>query len=755
MNKIFMKSLTDIFNTLLTRANRVMNRAMTLGRKRVEIITMRVLKALTSVAFQFRKIDLFISSIAASLVGIIVVVLLCIPKNQHLLAQIRNVNSFFLAIGGLIGMILALALSLSIIPIQNAAANLTQSIFRFYREDRLSKYIFSILSIFCLSSFLMVFANSIGLNKSVLLAVDFLIVALSLDLLRFYHRHIINLLELDKGINNLSNRIKRKISSFQKRISFFAGVKSFFLLKDERKNFSRGKLESFLYSSSSPMIHSFRLLTDELAEIALKAVSRSEISRAQLAIFAMSDIACHYATVRKNNLIIYSEPNLFGVKGSDIVELLTPIYEHYKDISRNAVAFRNETTSLHSIKALSQIAIHLTKLDAPAFGKYSVPLTPLPIGYMGTCIETAQKQGFDDVPLQGAHELLSVAKSAPTDVDITNIYLPVLNELNKIALSFLISNKGVFVNSCTEKMMTIAHQVVYNKHFRSNDIIQNILEKIERLLPLTLSYEKFYGSKLLEEPLTSAYDLSKQMSIGYLVGRTTELNKKDEEKNWISPYYDFIKINENIWRHFYNIGKNSEFGDSFILWHILQTLKHIANIFIDLLTKPMTDNIEFLNELSKCFQWYCSFFWLAFDKKVSINHSNAEEACDICAYIGLHFYRLNRQDVLTFCIDNITSIAKSYKTISDQNKQYNPFDMADLLMFLWHFRLVAEKDDKSDIISLVDEKLMDFGVLKSESQEYEAFENRKGHLQNDLRERLHFSQYDNALGILKELLGSQ
>ena len=739
----------------LVHSKSIMSRTMIWFQKSTESATMKTIKILIGIGYLLRKVDIFISNVSVSLIGLVIAIFLSLPRNQSFLAQVESADSIFLAIGGLIGTILALVLTLSIIPIQHAADNLTQSIIRLYREDRLSRYIFSILSIFCLVSFLMVFAKNAGLNKTILLILEFLIVAFSLDLLRFYHRHIINLLETDKGINKLRDRIKQKISWCQKKISFLARVKCIFLTKEQKKGLTRSKIESILYANSSHMVYTFRVLADELAEITLKAVARNEVYRAQLAIFALSDVACHYVTIRKDNLIIYNESNSFGVKGSDIDKLLTPIYEHYKDISRSAVAFRNETNSLHSIKALSQIAIHLTKLNTPAFGDYSAPLTYLPVGYIGTCIETAQRQGFEDVPLQGAEELLKIAKNVSNNVDICDIYLPVLNELNKIALTFLVSNKDAFLNICIEKIMTIAHHAVENKHFRADDVVEDIMKKLESLLPLALSYEKLYGAKLLGQPLTPAYDLSNPVSIGYLVAKAIGLNKIDKQKERVNPYSDFIDINKIIWRHFYNIGQKNEFGDSFILWHLLQTLKHIAKIFIQLLTEPITKETRFLDELSECFQWYCSFFWLAFNKKSSTNHHNAEEACDISAYIGLNFYKLGRLDVMKFCIDNISSITDSYCQISKEKKQYNPFDMVDLLMPLWYFRLIGEKHNGSDIIKHIDEKLTKFDVLKDGTRENEAFENRKRHLQNDLTEKLHFSQYDKALGVLKELLDSK
>ncbi len=737
------------------KAREIMNRRMKWVKTKVENTAMKAMKVFAGVVFLMKRIEAWVSNVIVSLLGIAVAAFLFLPKNQNLLGHIESPNAIFLAIGGLIGTVLALVFSLSIIPIQNAAANLTQSVIKLYSRDRLSKYIFSTLSIFCLSSFLMVFGNSMGISKPILLTVDFLFIAFSFDLLRLYHRHVISLLESDKGINKLRDSIKKKISWFQGKISFLAKIRSLFLTKEDKKKLPLNQLESFLYINLSHVVYGFRLLVNELAEIALKAVARSEVSRAQLAIFAMSDVACHYVTVRKNNLRIQGEPGvagMLGVKGSDIDDLLSPIYEHFKDISRSAVSSRNETTSLHSIRALSQLAIHLTTLESPAYRKHSVPLTHMSIAYMGVCIEAAQRQGLDDVPHQGAGNLLEITKNAPKNVDICDIYLPVLNELNKIALAFLVSNKDTLLNSCIEKIMTVSHHAVYNKHFRAADVIGDITKKLEVLLPIALSYEKIYGSKFLGQPLTPAYDLSNQRSLGYLIARATEMIKKDEKRTHVNPYGNFIDINEKIQGHLYDIGKNNEFGDSFILWHILHTIKHIAKIFIQLVEKPVTHDPAFLEKLTECFSRYCSFFWLAFDEKKTVNYTQAQEACDISGYIGLNFFRLKKQDIVKFCIDNIATIASSYKNISEKEERYNEFNIADLLMPLWHLYLAAEHAGGTETTKLINEKLKEFDVFKNSSKEAEAFENRKRHLQRDFSEGLHWSRNDKSIGILRELL---
>lgn len=753
------KFILIIVKIIKTSTKKGVNGALTWARRSFESAVMKSLGILTRLLYFIKKVDIFFSNIILSVIGISVAIFLLTSENQSFFTQIESFDSIFLAIGGLIGTILALVLTLSIIPIQHAADNFTQSIIRLYREDRLSRYVFTGLSIFCIASFLMIFVKDIICDKVILLIIGFLIVAFSFDLLRFYHRHIIDLLGTDIGITKLCNRTKQKITWFQKRVSFLAKIKSICLTKEEKKSMTQSKIEAVLYTSSSQMINNFKSLIDEMAEIALKAVTRNEIYRAQLALFSLCDIACHYATTRKNNLIIYNEPGMpgiLGVKGSDIDKLFTPIYEHYKDISRSAIASRNETTSLHSIKALSRIAIHLTRLGAPSFGKCSVPLTYMPIAYIGVCIENAQRQSCEEVPHQGAKELLEIAKYTPKDTDICDIYLPVLNELHKIALGFLVSNKDALLNSCVEKIMTIAHYAVDNRHFRTDDIIDDVMKKIDGLLPLALSYEKLYGSKFLGQPLTPIFDLSNPVSLGMLIEKATGLIKNDEQKEWVNPYRDFINFNKRVMQHIYDIGKNNEFGDSFILWHILQTIKHIAKVFIQLCNnKSITYNSLHLDELIKCFSWYCSFFWLAFSKKLSINHSHAEEACNISTFIGLNFYKLNNEDLVKFCIDNIAIITDSYRQISQDKKYYNPYDMADLLIFLWYFRMACEKDKKLDIINLIDEKLIKFDVLKPESKEKEAFDNRKMYLQITLKDRPNYFQYDEAIGVLKSLLERQ
>lgn len=715
---------------------------------------MSVLKLFTSLINYIRRIDVLITNIIASLIGILSVITLLVTKNQHLLNQIDNPDGIFLAVGGLLGTILALVLSLSIIPIQNAAVNLTQSVIKLYREDRLSRYVFSSLSISCLTSFIFVFLNNIGFNKPILLMVEILILTFSLDLLRFYHRHIIILLGTDKGITKLRDEIKNRISWFQKNVSFLAKIKRLSMSKGNKQklSFNQHQLEGVLYSGSYSMVRSFKVMIDELAKTALKAISRNEIYRAQLAIFGILDVACHYIKIRSNNMIIYNEPGTFGVKGSDIDRLLTPIYEHYKDISRSALALRNETSSLHAVQALAQIAICLTKVSTSAYKKYSSPLTHMPIAYIGVCIENAQRQSLEEVPHQGAIELLEIVKNTPKNVSVSDVYLPVLSQLNKIALVFIVSNKDAFLNSCVEKMMMVSHHAVHNKHFNSTYIIDDIMGKVEALLSLALSYEKLYDAKFLGQPLTPVFDLSNQVSLGYLVARATILNKKENGKDWINPYNKFIEFNKKIQRHLYDIGKNNEFANSFILWHILHTIKHIADVFLQLLEKPLTKNTAHLDKLISCFSWYCSFFWLAFNKKKIINYQNAQEACDISGYIGLNFYRHKKYDIVKFCINNIASITESYVEFSKQNKNYNEFNILDLLMPLWHFHLVAEKDGNSAIVKIVKGKLDKFGVFKEDSKENEAFENRKRHLSRDLSGGLHWSRYDKSIDILNGLL---
>ena len=88
-----------------------------------------------------------------TMIGCLLAALLYLPKPQEAITRFENIDTVFVAAGGMIGTIIALIISLSILAVQRAAETFTPLISRLYREDRKTHRLFIILVILCVLSF--------------------------------------------------------------------------------------------------------------------------------------------------------------------------------------------------------------------------------------------------------------------------------------------------------------------------------------------------------------------------------------------------------------------------------------------------------------------------------------------------------------------------------------------------------------------------------------------------------------------------
>ncbi|MBI4837660.1 MAG: DUF2254 domain-containing protein [Nitrospirae bacterium] len=700
---------------------------------------------------QLRKFGAHTSCYAITILGVIIAAGFFCPVVQGKIREYKNFDTIFIAAGGLIGTMLALVFSLSIIPIQRAVESFTPSVTRLYRIDYVTQIIFITLALFCLFSFIMAVDGVLGLPDSILLSLEMFFIAVSLDMLRWHHRRVTKLLEPSNAIHRLSEQIKKYIDKSQNRLARLAKIQRFFLSAEQKTNQSQEQIETALYAVLPKYHITVNTWIGELAEITQKAMSAGNINTASLAISAITKLACHYINCRKDNLILIPTAD-FMATDSDINKVLTPIYEHFKDINRNAVALKAETTSIHVVRAMGEIINCTTNLKARAFRNNSAPITYLPIGYLKEFILIAQRNGLDDVALEGSREILNIAINAPDNVQITAVHLPAIENMYKIVLNFLISNKIPLANVTLNDILTLLQHLSGRKHFQFVKILQDTMEKIETLVPFAIAHEKTFGSPFIGLPIAPPYDLSNSMSIGYLVEQATSHIERDKSKGWVNPYGQFMEINEVIYRHFRNLAEKVDFGTSFLLWHIIQTIKHIARVYLSILQKPEPDNYENIPKLIGQILWYEAFFWVVFSKATNIDKRHADEACDVLAWIVMSFYDNGHLDVdmefVKTSTGNIVSIMNSYsKTCKDPN----PYDVADFLISLWLIRLFAEAKKNTTLIKIIDEKIAKPKMFSDDKwrKVLEAFGVRKEQLNGRLSESDRFYSEEDATSLLQ------
>lgn len=109
---------------------------------------------------------------------------------QVLRLTLNNFNpleTILAQLGATFGTILALVLTLSIIPIQRAGEVWSPVVVRLYRHDPATKAIFIVLGVLCVGSFLLAIKGLAGISVSVAFAAAIALLGVSLDLLRWYH----------------------------------------------------------------------------------------------------------------------------------------------------------------------------------------------------------------------------------------------------------------------------------------------------------------------------------------------------------------------------------------------------------------------------------------------------------------------------------------------------------------------------------------------------------------------------------------
>ena len=628
---------------------------------------------------------------------------LYIPASQKALSDFDAVETVLTSMGATFGTILALVLTLSIIPIQRAGEAWSPSIVRLYRRDSLTHLTFIVLGIFCVASFLLAVNDVSGIPGTAILVSSFVALGASLDLLRWYHRHICQLLDPSHAVGTVTKYARNAIDHIQRSVSKVARLQYRSLSAKQKLEVKLPDLEMAIYPQVSGYPNTINYWVRELAEIANKGVSRGEKFLANTAIIGIRDIVTYYLTARKNNLALYSAPDvLFLVTESDVKVVVNPAYETLQEVSRTSVTTGDESTAIRVSEALGGIAIYSANLQSPRFRTNTAPLTATPIAYLLSCVKYAQEKGFDDVPFQSAEVLSRISLAAPKNIAYTDVHIPVIDGIQEIALQFYAKRNATLAEYVIDYPMAVLNKVFDGEEYHFRDLLRHVLEKLEILAPFAVVNEALQGRLSMVYPLGKAYGLTNSRSLGYLFMKTNQLIKIDTDREWVNPYHDVVEILDIYQRHFRNIGEQVEFGESFLLWELTQLIKYIAIAVGQMVEKPLREGRNDEQALVDKLQWVMSFFWVAFDKKNTVNPRRADEAGDVLAYVGIIFFERGYPDVLKSNVSHIRSVINSY---CQHAQPLNEYAVGDLFAHLWCMRALTIARDNTALTVVIDKAI--------------------------------------------------
>ncbi len=624
-------------------------------------------------------VSLFSCAIAAAV--------LLVPRLREMTDSFQPLEAVLSQLGATYGTILALVLTLSIIPIQRAAEVWSPSIVRLYRRDPVTYVTFVALGVFCAASFLLTVRGLFPVPVSVVLALSLSVLGISLDLLRWYHGHVCHLLDPIHAVNLSLKEANQAIDRTKAHVTRISRLQHQLLDAEQQRVVRVEAIESTIYPRIPGYPSSINSWINDLAEIGIKAVARGEKLLGKTAVFAIAKLTRYYLSSRKFNLTLSPAPEaMFLAMTSDVNVVTDRAYETLQEVSRVAVTQGDEATAIRVSEAYMAIAIHLAHLDAPAFREGTAPLAFGPIYYAFACVKYAQSKGLDDVAFQSGGILSKAAESAPKDVAETDIHVPVIDGLAEIALHLYGKRSYGLAEEVNGHHFSILAQLLQRQDFYFDDVLRHVLEKMEMLAPLAIANESMAGRLSTVHPLGKAYGLVSPNSLSYLFERAAAtLPQLDAEREWINPYHDLIDIEDIVADHLRRMAENNEFGESFLLWEIDQSIKHISKVIAKILEHPLRQDHGDETELVDKFLWILAFYWVAFHGKKTVNARHADECCESLMFIGLQFLNRGRPEVLRSCISNISSIVESYCEI---RRPADPYNIGDFFAHLWGIRMV-------------------------------------------------------------------
>ena len=559
------------------------------------------------------------------------------------------------------------------------------------------------------------------------------------------------MLEPNEAIKRFSKKVQKYIEFIQSVITRFSKIDLKYSNNDSKKDLALGDLESIYYQQYSKHLDLMSIYIDNISEVTRRAISRNDIFTAKSGITEIMNITRKYLEARKNNIFIVPELFVTLIYAiSDADKVLFNIYDNMNNINKRAVECNEEIISKYVVMMYGQITISTFAVSSKSRPN-DFPLSSIPIGYIANVVDDAQKQGFIDVGLQACTTFLEIHTKAPENINSANCYYPIIDGWYKICQFYMIAGHVSLANRASDDILRIMSLLSYKGYHEFDHIFSEFLNKLELLAPLSILNEtkarNIFETSLLSVP----YDMRKGMSLGSIVEKHVNLVKLDEEQKHLNPYRNFIDLNEKIRKHFSNLAKMELFDGSHLFWYVTYTIRSIAKAYVFLFEKPITNIVNYSDELSDNFRKYISVFsWAAHNGKYEKTNYYLE-VCDLLSWVGLSFLKLRYMDIVLTSAKQISYIIKSYC----KNKIHpDSYFIADLFIYILKIELYAKTRNKSV------QKSIQFLIKKPENTSEELWKDvlekyklRKDQFEDELEKNSRY-QIDvfNSTGLLIKLL---
>lgn len=647
-----------------------------------------------------------------------------------------------------LGTIVAIVFGLAILPVQRAAEALSPAILRLYARDWRARFVFGFLGVACVVVFLVATKGIGALPSAVVFLAALLILALCIDLLRWFHRLTVELLDPVRAVRLATEEVKRVIRRVDKLVDRTAAV----MLKTTASmpGGDRADLQDIkglLLQNDTRYAQPVNYWLEELGEIARKAAGRVEKRLANVAVGAISQGLQCYLEVRRDNLRAGADPTVLLVTTNNAKPVLQPAMETLIEVARTAIRLQDDDTALAVARAYADVAIFAANLTGKKLEKWRGSLASDPVSYLCRTLREGREAKLRELPFQGAAELKRIAMGFPPKGERSESLSLIVEELANIAGHFYARFEPALAEEVVGYLAEMYAALLRDDAYLDRDI----LSKVNALAPLAIASHTSAGL-LMVNPLGGAYSLFRPSAFPYALARLLADAKFDPERAWVNPYDDFVEVMHAFQESVRTMAEQIEFGSSMLLSDLNQDVFYLTEVIARRCAGPIQAGHAFESVLVNETSWLLSILWVAFHKKKNINKKRAEECCDTQAAAAMRFLLLGYPQISFDAVSNIRAITEALLAATPNISAYA---IGDCLSRLDYIRLAADHLGNAKLVAETEaarKKQPEY----VENTRWMEIQNATNHWVRQLQERLsesgHRTQSQHAESVLDEVL---
>lgn len=573
--------------------------------------------------------------------------------------QLSNNNSILTSIATIIGTVLALTFTLSIISIQTASAIGSDTILNIYQEDKKISRAYFLFAFLTLATLLLAISDMPHKN------ISFIFLAFTFDILSWYYHYICQLLNPHKAVNMLCSEAIKQSNNYEKLA--------------RRSTIGNFDLTRF-YQKGKEFPSDIRRNMNELSCICFKAISRSDILLIEATLDAINKIIFSYLLIRKSTLLIDEDKANFLENEPVAYALLDDarwlIYHNFKA----AFSMENENICKCIMTRYYDASIFLAALTSN-----SHLLIKYFLGFLEVCVNHTFEKKWIDTPYEMTKYLFELISKILQYTKVDTSYLGAIQLIHYIASYFISTNKSHLTEKIAENLFRILNYMLF---------------KADPRLIETLDFISQYFIKWVDQHITLDINLVRQQFAKISGIYSDEYLKLIKELKFISnDIKRFLDVSKVTFKHFNDLAK-FDLGSNQSLSRLIINVEFIIKTLIELLGIEEQTSKELLIKEIKS---YATIFCTILENKSSINRQNLQTVGKALSNSAVLLFQAkgDATSLLIFFSKKIYNLICYYCHSNEIIEQ----EIISLLLSIWEVRKAAEKTNLTIVIENLDKMI--------------------------------------------------